>query len=86
MTNKWFQKAVRKGRTRNLNGWRKDLPAGERRARAYRSRVSNYSPHDKYLSAGRALIALANVTQDRETRAAARSDAEYFFRMAKKRR
>ena len=38
------------------------------------------SNHDRYISAGRALQELANVTKDEGTRKAASSDAEYFFR------
>jgi len=83
MARKWFQKAVRKGRTKNLNGWSKNLPSDLRRARAFRSRPSNWNRRQRLVSAGRALQALANVTQDRETRIKAKADAEYFFRKAK---
>ena len=80
---KWFQKAVMKGRTRNLDGWSKDLPSSSRRRRAYGSRPSNLPRRNRLVSAGRALQALANVTQDRETRQKAKSDAEYFFSESK---
>lgn len=80
---KWFQKAVRKGRTKNLNGWSKKQTANVRRQRALGSRPSNYPKRKRLVSAGRALQALANVTQDRATKKIAKSDAEYFFRKAK---
>ncbi len=81
---KWFQKAVRKGRTKNLDGWSKKLPASSRRRRALGSRPSNWSTRKRMVSAGRALQALANVTQDRTTRQLAKSDAEYFFGQARR--
>jgi len=86
MAKKWFQEAVEAGRTKNLNGWSKTQPASERRRRALASRVSNYSLHDKALSAGRALQSLVNVTEDRATRIIAKSDADYFFAIAKRTR
>jgi hypothetical protein len=36
-------------------------------------------PHKRYLQAGRRAQALANVTTDRPTKKAAKSDAKYFF-------
>lgn len=43
------------------------------------SRPKNWTLRNRYLSAGRALRALANVTKDKETRYKASKDARYFF-------
>lgn len=56
-------------------GWAKDLPAAERRDKALKAHGGDA------LAAARALLALANVTKDKETRRLARADADYFFRM-----
>jgi hypothetical protein len=75
MAKKWFKPAVEAGLTSNLGGWSKDMPQDERLERAYLSRrPKSLSEDKKLLSVQRALQALANVTRDRETRAAARSD------------
>lgn len=81
---KWFQKAVAKGVTTNLNGWSKSQSASVRRRRALASRPKNWNLDTRYLSAGRALQALANVTKDRLTKIRAKADADYFFRKARK--
>jgi len=53
--------------------WRKDMPVGERRDNALDAHSGNL------LSTARALLAISNVTQDRETKIEARKDADYFF-------
>lgn len=61
-------------------GWSKKLPPDERRALMLKAHGGDQ------LAAGRALLALHNVTKDRETKNYARQDAEYFFRMHRKNR
>lgn len=80
MTKKWFQKAVKAKPPNSLGGWRKDLSPAYRRKLALMSRPKSWPLAKRRLSAGRALIALANVTRDRATKEAARIDAKYFFR------
>ena len=82
---KWFRKAVMKRPPYTLGGWSKRLDASSRRRRALMSRPRSWSLRTRYRSAGRALIALANVTKDAETRRKARADARYFFSKLKKR-
>lgn len=86
MGKKWFRKAIEEKPPYTLGGWRKNLPVEERRKFALRSRPKNMSLKHRYLSAGRALNALANVSRDEKTRIAAKRDAKYFFERAKKRR
>lgn len=76
---KWFQEAVNKRPPHTLGGWNKNLPAEKRRRLALSSRPRNWTLKTKYLSAARALQALANVTRDAETRRKALADAEYFY-------
>lgn len=83
MTKKWFKEAVEARPPDSLGGWRKNLSAKIRRRRALASRPRSWSPRKRYLSAGRALIALGNVTTDAETRKKAYADAHYFFRKIK---
>lgn len=61
-------------------GWSKDLPQEERR-----SKMLSAHKYDE-LAAARALQALANVTEDRETKIAAASDAAYFYKRHRKER
>jgi len=77
--NKWFKKAVREKPPYNLGGWKKNQSARTRRRIALNSRPKNWTLKRKYLSAGRALQSLANVTKDRRTKVIARMDARYFF-------
>lgn len=70
---KWFKPK------RSLGGWHHTQAASLRRAKAISSRPKNMSLNTKRLSTGRALQALANVTRSRETKKAAKKDAEYFF-------
>jgi hypothetical protein len=65
-TSKWFEAG------KKLN-WSKDLSQTVRRRNALNSRKGNY------LATARALQALANVTQDAETKRKAAGDAKYFF-------
>jgi len=75
----WFREAVYAKPPYTLGGWSKTLKPSVRRARALRSRPKNWSLRRRYLSAARALQALANVTRDPGTKRAARADARYFF-------
>lgn len=75
----WFKKAIEEHKPDTLGGWRKEMPAKKRRADAVDSRPKNWSRNKKYLSAARALQALANVTTDPETKRVAKEDADYFF-------
>jgi hypothetical protein len=67
---RWFSPGKR-------TGWSKRLPATERRRLALKAHKGSY------LSAGRALQALSNVTTDWRTKVLAGQDARYFFRMNK---
>lgn len=68
---KWFEPGKH-------TGWSKDDGQATRRRAVLKSRQGNY------LRAARALQALANVTQDKETQRKAHSDALYFYRMHNK--
>jgi len=81
---KWFQAAIEARPPYTLGGWSKRLKASTRRAKALRSRPKNWSLDKRYLSAARALQALANVTRDPATKRAAEADAKYFFAKARK--
>lgn len=70
---KWFQP-----NNRPLN-WSKDDTQGVRRRNALAARKGDY------LKTARALMALSNVTADKETKRKARSDALYFYREYKRR-
>lgn len=74
----WYKEAVQAKAPYNLGGWRKELPAEKRRKLALRSRDGKLTREHKYLSAWRALQALANVTTDPATKNAAEADAKYF--------
>lgn len=69
---KWFKPSA------DLGGWSKDLSITERRELALEAKE-----HD-YLATARALQALANVTRDSKTKAAATADAKYFHAEYKK--
>jgi len=60
--------------------WSKEDSQKRRRINALKSR------HGDYLATGRALLALANITKDSETRRKAKSDSEYFFRKYRERK
>jgi len=78
---KWFQKVVLKKYPYTLGGWKKTQIAKTRRANAISSRPKNKSLNNRRLSAGRALQALANVTNDKTTERLAKQDANYFFKL-----
>ncbi|RKX66379.1 MAG: hypothetical protein DRP42_03275 [Tenericutes bacterium] len=77
---KWFKKAVYKRKPNTLGGWHKWQSARTRRRYALASRPRGWSLKTRYLFAARALQALANVTQDPETKRVATADAKYFYR------
>jgi len=79
----WYKKAVNERPPYNLGGWTKSMSAKLRRLKALNSRPKSLSLKHRYLSAGRALQALANVTKDRTTKLRAKEDANYFFRKLK---
>lgn len=79
MTKKWFKAAIGKRPPYNLGGWSKSQTEEVRRRKALASRPKTWSLRRRYLSAGRALIALSNVSQDPGTRKKARADAKHFF-------
>lgn len=79
MVRKWFKKAVRVRAPYDLGGWKKTKKAITRRREALKSRPRSWTKQHRYRSAGRALLALANVTKDKPTRTKARQDANYFF-------
>jgi len=67
MTDRWFTSG-------DPLGWRKKDSAEKRRRTALRARGGDL------LATARALMALANVSQDRGTVRRARADALYFYR------
>ena len=81
---KWFKEAVEAKAPYTLGGWSKSRPATVRRRLALKSRDQKSSKHKQYVSAGRALQSLANVTKDPDTKRAAKDDADYFFAEATK--
>lgn len=82
----WFQKAVNAKVPYSLGGWSKSQSTETRRKEALASRPKNWTLDHKDLSAGRALLALANVTKDKATKKVAKMDSEYFFKLAKKKK
>lgn len=56
-------------------GWKKTMPLLERRTKAYEAHGQNL------LETGRALLALANVTEDVPTARIAKRDSTFFFTM-----
>lgn len=68
---------------RKETGWRKDQEEETRRRHLMDSTDHRRGLHDRRVEAGRRAQALANVTQDGETRRAAEADAGYFFRRAR---
>lgn len=69
---KWFDPQVE-------TGWTKGMRMKERRRRVLKAHKGDE------LAAARSMQALANVTQDQQTRIKAKSDAEHFFRLHSKR-
>ena len=84
MTRNWFMNAVNDKPPYNLGGWKKSLSEVTRRRKALGSRPKSWSLYRRYLSAARALQALANVTRDNATKMKAKADARYFYDKAKK--
>jgi hypothetical protein len=68
---KWFEPKAD-------TGWDKDLPMETRRTLMLKAHGGDP------LASARALLALANVTEDKETREDARKDADYFFKIHRK--
>ncbi len=64
---KWFQPGVH-------TGWDKDMSQEDRRQKVLEAHKGDN------LAAGRSMMALANVTKDRETKLKAGNDALYFYR------
>jgi len=75
----WFRQAVYRRPPNTLGGWHKTSPPAIRRRRAMQSCPANWSPARKHLRCAQALQALANVTTDRSTKAAARADSMHFY-------
>ena len=69
-TVKWFEKG-------EPTGWQKGDTQAQRR------RVALASHKGKLLPTARSLMALSNVTQDKETARLARQDANYFYALYK---
>ena len=55
-------------------GWQKDMPEGKRRELVLKAHKGDE------LAAARSMISLSNVTTDKETHAAARSDGLHFLK------
>lgn len=66
-TNKWYHPKVH-------TGWDKNMTILGRRRKVIMAHKGNY------LSAGRAMLALSNVTKDSATARKSRADANYFFK------
>jgi len=81
--NEWYEKAVQEKPPYSLKGWSKNKKSTTRRKLALASRPKNWTQEHKLRSAGQALQALANVTQDKETKILAQKDAKYFFQKLK---
>jgi hypothetical protein len=63
----WYKPVV-------VTGWKKDMPEKDRRPLVLEAHEGDE------LTSARAMLALANVTTDKETKAAARADGLYFLR------
>ncbi len=66
MVEKWYKPKVH-------TGWEKGQPLEKRRAKVLKAHKGDE------LAAARAMQALANVTQDNETKQEAAKDADYFY-------
>ena len=80
---KWFLEAVRAKPPYKL-GWKKTQSEDVRRAKALASRPKNWKLRTRRRSVAQTLMALSDVTQDEETKRKAKRDAEYFYRLLKK--
>ena len=77
MSSKWFH-------PKKHTGWDKDQSPTTRRRKLMASTPKSMSMRKRHVQAGRRANALANVTTDKATATKARSDANYFFNLAKK--
>jgi len=77
MVKKWYN-------PKKHTGWRKSQKPSTRRAKLLASTDKRKTMHKRYLEAGRRILALANVTEDKVTEKKARADANYFFDKLKK--
>ena len=66
-------------------GWRKTQSADTRRKKLMESTDKRFTLRNRNILAGRRAQALSNVQQDKETKVLSKRDAQYFFRVAKKR-
>lgn len=82
--NQWTKELNNKNLQYNIGGWHKDQSPETRRRHVLTSRTKYQCSYKKYLSAARALQALANVTKDKETKLKALSDAKYFYEKSRK--
>lgn len=76
---KWFKEAVEAKPPYTISSWTASSPAKKRRRACMLSCPDNWTTKHKYRRCARALQALANVTKDRKTAAAARPDSQYFW-------
>jgi hypothetical protein len=79
MVERWF-------RPRHHTGWRGDNAPSTRRAQLMRTTDHRMNLHDRRVQAARRAGALANVTRDRSTERKARTDSNYFYRLARRSR
>lgn len=76
-------KAKRWAKFETETGWKKTQKPATRRRKVLAATDKRMSLHDRYVSAGRMMNQLSNVTTDRPTERKARADANYFFRRAR---
>lgn len=79
LVQKWYEH-------KTVTGWKKTQPAKKRRLLLYKSTDKKKPRYFRLLEAGRRIQALANVNQDPITKRLARSDALYFYGLARKMR
>lgn len=77
--------AKRKGKGKVVKWFKKGEPTGWQKGdtQTQRRRVALASHKGKLLPTARSLMALSNVTQDKETARLARADAQYFYALYK---
>lgn len=80
---KWFKAGVEKRQPNTLN-WHKDMPRERRLNRAYASCPKNWTHAHKLRRVISALVAIHNVTRDRETKIKTKSDQVHVSWMLKK--
>lgn len=73
---KWFH-------PRRETGWKKTMNPNTRRVMLYSATDSHLSQYERNIQAGHMIRALANVTEDKETKKKAEGDAKYFSNKAK---